>query len=189
MKALEHASFPDIAGRLGAMYNEEEDALLLGMLGQEYVVKHDGIFLHGQKAPDGHAAVILDYLFSSGGDLMLLPWRSFVDFAGKPSPDFRSRVEEPLLPYVTGIITRANSILPLIDAGPDHSIISSNMTLSVRALPKVYLHVELCQEAQDFPAEVWVLFSGNAHDFLSLRSLQGVAELFKDRLLSLARIY
>ena len=59
----------------------------------------------------------------------------------------------------------------------------------MRALPTVYLRVELAQETQDFPAEVWILFSNNADDFLSVASLQTMAEIFKDRLLSLLRIY
>jgi hypothetical protein len=63
------------------------------------------------------------------------------------------------------------------------------MAVTVRALPKVYLHVELSQDVQEFPAEAWVLFSYNANEFLSLPGLQSLAELLKDRLLSLARIY
>ena len=55
-----------MAERVSALYSEEQDALLLAMLGQEYVIRHDGILLHGQKAPEHHAAVIVDYLFSSG---------------------------------------------------------------------------------------------------------------------------
>jgi hypothetical protein len=53
----------------------------------------------------------------------------------------------------------------------------------------VYLHLELCQETQDFPADAWILFSNNANEFLTLSGLQALAELFKDRLLSLLRIY
>jgi hypothetical protein len=189
VKALEHASFPQIAGRINALYNEEEDALLLGMLGQEYVVRHDGIYLHGQKAPDSHAAVILDYLFSPGDTFTMLPWRAFGDFSSRPSPDFRKRVELPIIQYVSGIISRAGAVLPLVDAKPDRSIIASDMAVTVRALPKVYLHVELSQDVQEFPAEAWVLFSYNANEFLSLPGLQSLAELLKDRLLSLARIY
>lgn len=189
VKALEHASFPEIANRISALYNENEDALLLGMLGQEYVINHDGIFLHGQKAPESHTAVILDYLFSPGVEFTMLPWRSFGDFSGKPAADFRKRVELPLIPYVPGIISRAGSVLPLIDAKPDRSIIASDMAIMVRALPKVYLHVEMSQDAQEFPAETWVQFSQNAHEFLSLAGMQGLAELFKERILSLARIY
>ncbi len=189
MKALEHTSFPEIAERISAMYNQEEDAMLLGMLGQDYVVRHDGIFLHGQKAPDSHASVILDYVFSAGDALVLLPWRSIGDFSGTPSPDFRKRVELPIAQYAPDIIARANSLLPMLDAKPDQSIIGGDVAITVRVLPKVYLHVEMSQETQDFPAEAWVVFSNNANEFLSLSSLQGMAELFKDRLLSLLRIY
>ena len=59
-KALEHTSFPALAERVNALYNEEEDALLLAMLGQEYVINHTGIILRGQKAPDTHEKVLLD---------------------------------------------------------------------------------------------------------------------------------
>lgn len=189
MKPLEFASFPGMAERLSALYNEDEDALLLAMLGQEYVIRHEGIFLHGQKAPEHHSAVILDYLLSSGDALTLMPWRTLGDFNGAPFPEFRHKVELPLTQYASEIITRANSILPLFDAKAVLSIIGSDMAMTVRALPKVYLHVELSQEMQDFPAEVWVLFSNNANEFLSETSLQALAELFKDRVLSLLRIY
>ncbi len=91
--------------------------------------------------------------------------------------------------YTAEIITRANSLLPMVDAKTVPSIIGSDMAITVRALPKVYLHVELSQETQDFPAEAWILFSNNANEFLSLPSLQSLAELFKDRLVSLLRIY
>ncbi len=189
MKALENASFPDMAERISALYNEEQDALLLAMLGQEYIIRHDGVFLHGQKAPDEHSSVILDYLFSSGTTLALMPWRAIGDFSGAPLPEFRKKVELPVTQYAAEIITRANALLPMFDAKVGQSLIESDMAITVRALPKVYLHVEMSQETQDFPAEVWILFSKNAHEFLSLASLQTLAELFKDRLLSLLRIY
>jgi hypothetical protein len=189
VKALEHASFPEMAERVSALYNEEEDALLLAMLGQEYVVRHGGIFLHGQKAPVGHAAVIIDYLFSDGTTLTLTPWCTISDFSVSPLPDFRKKVELPVMQYAAEIITRANALLPMFDAKAVPSLINSDMAIMVRALPKVYLRVELSQETQDFPAEVWILFSNNANDFLSVASLQTMAEIFKDRLLSLLRIY
>lgn len=189
VKALKHTSFPERADRIGALYNEEEDALLLGMLGQEYKVRHDGVSLHGQQAPDVHAAVILDYLFSSGTTMSLMPWRTLGDFSGQSSPDFRKRVELPLINYAAEIITRANNLLPMVDATMVPSLIGSDMAITIRALPKVYLRLELSQETQDFPAEAWILFSNNADEFLLMPSLQMLAEVFKDRLLSLLRIY
>lgn len=189
MKALEHASFPDIAERVSALYNEEQDALLLAMLGQEYIVRRDGIFLHGQKAPDSHSSVILDYLLSSGTTLSLMPWRTIDHFSGALSPDFRKNVEKPVAQYAAEVITRAHALLPMFDGKGVRSLIGSDMAIAVRALPKVYLHVEMSQETQDFPAEAWILFSNNAHEFLSVANLQSLAEAFKDRLLSLLRIY
>jgi hypothetical protein len=189
VKALERASFAGMADRISALYNEEQDALLLAMLGQEYVIRHDGILLHGQKAPDHHAAVIVDYLHSSGKSLTITPWRSLGDFSSGPIPDFRQRVEAPITQYAAEVITRAHAILPLFDAKIVPSLIGSDMAISVRALPKVYLHAELSQETQDFPAEVWVLFSNNAGAFLSAPKLQILAEIFKERVLSLLRIY
>ncbi len=189
VKALERVSFPGMAERISALYSEEQDALLLAMLGQEYIIRHNGIFLHGQKAPDHHAVVLLDYLLSRGTALTVTPWRSVGDFSGKHAPEFRQRVEAPVTQYAAEIITRANAILPLFDAKPVPSLIGSDMALSVRALPKVYLHVEMSQETQDFPAEVWVLFSNNADHFLRATNLQTLAEIFKERVLSLLRIY
>jgi len=188
-KALEHTSFPTLAERVSALYNEEEDALLLAMLGQEYVINHTGIILRGQKAPDTHEAVLLDYLFSSGTSYCALPWRAIGYFSKRSSTGFRKRVELPLAQYVAEFLTRAGTMLPLFDAVQTPSMIGSDMAITVRALPKVSLHVELSQESQEFPAEVWVLFSNNAGDFLSGENLQLLAELFKDRLLSLLRIY
>src|SRR5512135_973345 len=189
VKALERAPFAGMAERLSALYNEEQDALLLAMLGQEYVIRHEGILLHGQKAPEHHAAVLIDYLHSSGTSPVVTPLRAIGDFFSGPVPDFRQKVEAPVIQYAAEIITRANSILPLFDAKIVPSLIGSDMAISVRALPKVYLHVELSQETQDFPAEVWVLFSNNADQFVSVPNLQILAELFKERVLSLLRIY
>jgi hypothetical protein len=189
VKSFERTSFPSQAERISALYNEEEDALLLGMLGQEYVIRHGGVFLHGQQAPETHTTVIHDYLSSAGTALSLLPWRTIGDFSGQSSPDFRKRVELPISNYAAEIITRANTLLPMVDAETTPSLIGSDMAIKVCALPKVNLHVELSQETQDFPAEAWVLFSNNANEFLLVPSLQMLAELFKDRLLSLLRIY
>ena len=189
MKVLEHSSFPDMAERVSALYNEEEDALLLAMLGQEYIVRHKGIFLHGQKAPDGHASVILDYLFSAGTALTMTPWRSIGEFSDRPLPDFRKKVELPVTQYAAEVVTRAKALLPMFDAKAVPSLIGSDMAITMRALPRVYLHVEMSQETQDFPSEAWILFSNNAHEFLSAENLQTLAETFKDRLLSLIRIY
>jgi hypothetical protein len=189
VKSLKQISFSKLAERVVALYNEEEDALLLGMLGQEYVIHRDGIFLHGQKSPEIHSSIILDYLFSSGTAPTMMPWRAIGDFDGQSSADFRKKVELPLTNYAPEIITRANTLLPMIDAEAVPSLIGSDMAITVRALPKVSLHVELSQETQDFPAEAWVLFSNNAHEFLTVPNLQVLAEVFKDRLLSLLRIY
>jgi len=189
VKAFVHTSFQKQAERIGALYNEKEDALLLGMLGQEYAIRHDGITLHGQQAPEIHASVIHDYLASSGTTLSMKPWRTIGDLAGKASPDFRKRVELPISNYAVEIITRANTLLPMVDAETVPSLIGSDMAITVRALPKLILHVELSQETQDFPAEAWVLFSNNANEFLHMPSLHVLAEMFKDRLLSLLRIY
>lgn len=189
MKALELALFPNLAERVNALYNEDQDALLLAMLGQEYIVRHDGVFLHGQKAPDNHVAVILDYLFSSGTNLELMPWRTIVDFQGKPCPEFRQKAELPVTQYASDIIARAGSLLPMFDGKAVPSLIGSDIAITVRALPKVYLHMELSQENQDFPSEAWILFSNNAVDFISISNMQTLAELLKDRILSLLRIY
>jgi hypothetical protein len=178
-----------MAGRACALYNEEQDALLLGMLGQEYIVQHDGVFVRGQKAPDAHATIVLDYLFSSGTECIMMPWRAPGDFHESVLPDFRKKVELPMTSYVTDIIARANNLLPMLDAKAVPSLIGSDLAVTARALPKVYLHVEFSQETQDFPAEAWMLYSQNAHEFLKLPNLQTLGEVFKDRLLSLLRIY
>ncbi len=187
--ALGHAAFPAIADRIGARYDEEKDVLLLAMLGQEYIVHRDGVSLHGQKAPDPHTSVILDHLFSSGTVLTLVPWRVIGDFPGPQRPDFRGTVELSVAHHAAEIIARAQALLPMFDGKEAPSIVGSDMAITVRALPKVYLHVELWQETQEFPAETWILFSNNAHEFLSVSSLHLLAETFKDRLLSLLRIY
>jgi Domain of unknown function (DUF3786) len=189
MRSLARTSFSEHAERICALYNDAEDALLLGMLGQQYTINHDGIFLHGQQAPENQAAVILDYLFSSGTTLDLVPWRAIGDFSGQPMPDFRKRVELPILNFASEIITRANTLLPMMNAKTVPSLIGSDMAFTVQALPKVYLRLELSQESPDFPNEAWVLFSNNANKFLLAPRLQALAELCKDRLLSLIRIY
>jgi hypothetical protein len=187
--ALEHMSFSALADRAGALYNGERDALLLAMLGQEYVIRHAGITLRGQKAPDIHELIILEYLFSTGTSCVETPWRSLGDMAGQPVPEFRKRVEQPIAQHVAEFIPRAGTILPHFDGVAAPSLIGSDMAMTVLALPKVHLRVELSQEDQEFPPEAWVLFSNNADSFLSVPTLQSLGELFKDRLLSLLRIY
>jgi hypothetical protein len=187
-KALEHISFPSAAERISALYNEEDDALLLAMLGQEYVVRRSGITLRGQKAPEAHEHVLMEYLCSPGSSFIKTPWRPLSGF-GTAVPEFRKRVEMPLAQHVTEFIPRANVLLPHFDGVLVPSVIGSDMALSVLALPKVQLHVELLQEDQEFPPEAWVLFSNNANEFLSVERLQALAELFRDRVLSLLRIY
>lgn len=189
MEALEHTSYAEMAEHAGALYREEDDALLLSMLGQEYVVRSEGIFLHGQKAPDTHAEVIREYLSSPERVSIMAPWRSISDFTENPPADFRKKVELPVAQYAGDVITRSSALLQMLDAKTVRSLIRSDTALTVRALPKVYLQVELSQETQDFPAEAWVLFSNNANAFLSVPRLQMLAEIFKERLLSLLRIY
>jgi Domain of unknown function (DUF3786) len=189
VKALEHASFRELAERIAARYNEEEDVLLLDMLGQEYMVRRNGIFLLGQKAPDVQSGLVLDYLCSGNAAPTLTPWRAIGEFRGRAARDFREKVEQPLSNYATEIVNRANALMPMIGGSNAASFIGSDMAITVRALPKVYLHMELSQETQDFPAEAWLLFSNNAGKFLAAANLQMLAEAFKDRLLSLLRIY
>ena len=187
---LEHAVFPELAERLNALYSEEEDALLLAMLGQEYTIRRTGITLRGQKAPELHEAVLLDYLACRGRVLVETPWRGLGDFSeGGSSADFRKRVELPLAQHIGDLATRTGTVLPLIDGWPAPSIIGRDLAFTVRAMPKVHLHVELSQENQDFTSEAWVLFSNNANEYLSTGGLRILGELFRDRLLSVLRIY
>jgi len=186
LKNLEHLSFPELAQRACALYNDDEDALLLGMLGQEYIIRRSGIYLRGQKAPDVHAQVILQYLSAPDVAPVTAPWRSFKETA---SADFRKRIEAPIMHYADDIISRAHVLLPMVDAQMAPSIIGSTIAINARALPKVYLHLELSEESQDFPSEAWLLFSHNADAFLSVDQLHILAEMFKDRLLGLLRIY
>ncbi len=177
-----------MAERVCALYNEERDALLLGMLGQEYEISHDGIFIRGQKAPATHGTVILDYLLSKGTAITMMPWRTLTHFGDAVIPGFRKKVEEPISAFTTEILS-SNNILPMLDAKSVPSLIGSDLAFTVRALPKVFIHVELSQETQDFPAEAWMLFSNNANEFLTVPNLHILAEILKDRLLSLLRIY
>ncbi len=186
---LEHTSFSALADRAGALYNDQDDALLLAMLGQEYVIRHTGVTLRGQKAPDAHELIVLEYLFSAGTFCVETPWRSIGDFAGLPVPEFRKRVELPIAQHVAEFIPRAETLLTHFDGVAAPSVIGSDMAMTVLALPKIHLRVELSQEDQEFPPEAWVLFSNNADSFLSVPALLGLGELFKDRLLSLLRIY
>jgi len=188
VKSLKHSSFPEMAERVCALYNEEQDALLLGMLGQEYEIRRDGIFIRSQKAPESHGAVIMDYLFSRGTDVTMIPWRTLGDFEDATFPGFRTKVEGPISSYTSEILS-SNNILPMLDAKSVPSLIGTDLAVTVRALPKVFIHVELSQETQDFPAEAWILFSNNANEFLTVPNLHLLAEIFKDRLLSLIRIY
>ena len=188
-RALDHTSFPALADRISALYDDEKDALLLVMLGQEYVIARDGITLRGQKAPETHETVILDYLLSSGRKVKELPWRPLGNFDGAAVADFRKRIELPLAQHAEEFVSRANTLLPLFDAFLAPSMIGSDMAITVRALPKISLHVEFSQESQEFPAEAWILFSNNADTFLGAQSLHLLGELLKDRILSLLRIY
>ena len=189
MKALDHISFPEVAERACALYSKEQDALLLGMLGQEYLVTREGVFLRGQRAPELHTAVVVNYLFAPLKKPIMTPWRAVGDFSRGASSNFREKIELPITHYAAEIVSRANVFLPMIDAKKTQSLIGSDIALTVHALPKVYLHVELSQETQDFPAEAWILYSNNADTFLDLPGLLALAEMFKDRLLSLIRIY
>lgn len=189
MKALEHISFSELAERACALYSADDDTLLLGVLGQEYLVTHEGVFLHGQRAPESHTAVVMNYLVAPVKDMVMTPWRAIGDFPGGASSDFRRKVEVPISHYAAEVVSRATVLLPMIDAKTTRSLIGSDIAVTVRALPKVYLHVELSQETQDFPAEAWILYSNNADTFLNSPGLLALAEIFKDRLSSLIRIY
>ncbi|MDH4163089.1 MAG: DUF3786 domain-containing protein [Nitrospirota bacterium] len=187
--ALEHIVFSAAAERIHALYNEEEDALLLAMLGQEYVIRRNGITLRGQKVPENHEQIITDYLRSEGAVFIAQPWRSLAEVTSQQNPAFRKTVEGPLAQHAAECMQRASIIMPLMDAQPVASAIGSELAFVVRALPKVHLHVELSREDQEFPAEAWVLFSHNAGDFLKPESLLLLGEVFRERLLGLLRIY
>jgi len=189
VKALDQVSFPEMAERVCALYNEERDALHLGMFGQEYLVTREGVFLRGQRAPESHTTVVMNYLFAPVREPVLKPWRTIGDIGGGTARDFRNKVETPLTRHASEIIARADAFLPMIDAKTEPSIIGSDLAIGVRALPKVYLHAELSRETQDFPPEAWILYSNNADKFLDPASLMRLAEIFKERLLSLIRIY
>jgi hypothetical protein len=186
---LMEAPFRVLAERTGALYCGNDDTLRLAMLGQEYHISKSGVTLQGQRAPENHEAIILDYLLSSGRTMREVPWRSFADFGQADALQFRKTVELPLIQHVSDFITRASTIVPLFDAVIMPSMIGSDMAITIRALPKVHLRMELSLENQEFPSDAWILISNNANEFLSVDGLHRLGELCKDRILSLLRIY
>lgn len=86
--------------------------------------------------------MILDYLFSSGTTLEMMPWRTIGDFTGQFSAEFRKKAEMPITTCAPEIIARADVTLPLMDAAMMASLIGSDGAINMRALPKVYLHAE-----------------------------------------------
>lgn len=186
---LNCALFPEIADRLGALCGDGCNELLLAMLGQEYVIRRTGVTLRGQKAPDAHAEVIRSYLSSRGAHAAMTPWRGIADFPEGSAGALREQVELPLAQHAAELAERAERILPLCDGGRAASMIGSDLSFTVRALPRIYLHIELSKENQEFPSEAWVLFSNNADAFLPTGRLLQLGELFKERLLGLLRIY
>ena len=187
--ALDHMDFSAVAERISALYNKEEDALAITMLGQEYMIRRNGVSLRGQKAPESHERILVDYLSSSGSLFIASPWQSMHETTGRVAPDFRNTIELVLAQHASQCIERASTILPFLDAQPCRSLIGSDLAFSAPALPKVHIHVELSRESQEFPPEAWILFSRNAADFLSADGLCLLCEVFKDRLLGLLRIY
>jgi len=189
VKSLEHLSFLALAAQKDASYHAAKDALQIRMLGQDYFVLHNGVFLHGQKAPESHSRVLIDYLSSSGRTLITIPWRPIGEFAGCSLTELKHTVEMPIASCIDEIIDRAPIILDMIDGEIAPSIINSDMSFTVPALPKVHLHIELAREIAEFPAEAWILFSRNANVFLEPATIQMLCELFKERILSCLRIY
>ncbi len=187
--ALEQMNFPAAAERVNALYNEDDDALLLAMLGQEYTIRRSGIELRGHKVPENYERIILDYLSSRGHTFIPSPWKSLQEVTSVAMPEFRRSVELILAQHAADCVQRAATILPLLDSRPCASMIGSDLAFTVPALPKVHVHIELSRESQEFPPEAWVLFSQNAGDFLSPDGLFLLGLALKDRLLSILRIY
>jgi hypothetical protein len=189
LNVLDRISISQLAERCGAQYDEKTDALRLRMLGQEYRVRKSGVSLRGQKAPEAQAALIMEYLAAPAADAVLTPYRALSDFGASRVAGFRSKVDAPLSQHADNVIEKADALLPMLDAEKSPAIVGASLAVNILALPKIYIHAEFSGETEDFPPEAWVLFSHNASAFLSPGGLLALGELFKDRLVSLLRIY
>jgi hypothetical protein len=173
-----YANLPeDLAKRMSA--RKDGPAFAFAAFGQDCVIAPDGIALNGNPAPSIIGILLSLYALNAGTEAPLLePLKAFKEFPNSTPyvGAFASHTEQILVPAVTRIKSKIDSICSRLSGQQPPAAIGGDFAVVVRPLPKIYLCYIFYEADEDFPPSVTCLFSNNANRFMPMDGLADVGE-------------
>ncbi|HEY3375767.1 MAG TPA: DUF3786 domain-containing protein [Candidatus Aquicultor sp.] len=180
-------NFAIISSRTGAEFDVDTEALRIPFFGKQYTVTKNSCFASDGCADDTKDKIlIIDYLLSFGG---LDAGDGWIDFREIPSSfaydgAFRAHVESVLEKNAGTIIRRKAELIDKYNGYNITGYVEPDFTVAFQVFPRVECLVLLYEGDEEVGAGAKVLFSSNAHNFLTTESLAAIAETLARRLVS-----
>lgn len=188
LKQIEGRDLELIGSRLGLSF--VEDALIIQLLGESYLVSGNGIYDEKGKKPGFERCVILSKY------LLLCPdrlpekydWTAFRDLknAGPLEKYFRNDVEMKITRFFTGKPGLLKRAIEELDGKRPDIDLNYDLAAKVQLLPKLPVIITFNDEDDEFPAACSVLFENHAESFLDAESLAILGNVFAVKLKELS---
>jgi hypothetical protein len=186
IKRIQHPSLAEVSTKVGGFYDPVSDTIRIRMLGQEYTVGKNGIFLKGEEAPEAETIILLWYLLTQGTTPWAGSWRTYHELEGAYAHEsyFRQSGEARLAPYVQQILAKKEVVLSSLDGIEAEKVGGCDLAIRFKVLPQIYILCQFYLQDEEFPAQTKILFSDNANDLLSTECLGELGILLAKKILN-----
>lgn len=156
------------------------------MLGQEYTVGKNGIFLKGEEAPEAETIILLWYLLTQGTAPWTGSWKTYHELVGAYAHEsyFRQSGETRLAHGVEGILAKKEVVLSSLDGIEAEKVGGCDLAIRFKVLPRIYILCQFYLQDEEFPAQTKILFSDNANDLLPTECLGELGILLAKKILN-----
>lgn len=156
------------------------------MLGREYTVGKNGVFLKGEEAPEAETIILLWYLLTQGTAPWAGSWKTYHELEGAYAHEsyFRQSSEARLAPCVEKILAKKEVLLFSLDGIEADKVGGCDLAIQFQVLPRICILCQFYLQDEEFPAETKILFSDNANNLLPTECLGELGILLAKKILN-----
>lgn len=185
IEKLAKFNYAIVSSRTGTDFDVETDSLKVRFMGKDYVVtKSRCAALDCEEDPTKDKILIIDYLLSFGGLDAGEEWIDFRDIPNSMPYDgaFRANVESVLECNVSDILECKEELVRKLDGYDVSAFHNADFAAIFQVFPRVECLVLLFEGDDEIEPGAKLLFSSEAHKFLTTESLAAIAEALTRRL-------
>ncbi len=186
LEQFQTISLLEIADHLGVKFVENE--MMVPFLGKNYKISRNGIFDQSGKRPLYAICVVLfKFILTSPKTIYFeSPWTSYKDFkdAGPLINFFSNDVENAIVTHFSGKTQNLKKACKSLGGKNADMDISYDVSMHLRALPKIPVLLLFNDADDEFPAQCSVLFQKSIENYLDMESVAIMGHIFSNMLIA-----